>query len=114
MSNSTDCIQVTTLLGDRAAADALAERLVAERMAACVQVLGPVTSTYRWQGQIESAQEWMCLIKTTNHRYADVERLVRHEHSYEQPEIIALPIVAGSAGYLDWVRSQVDPGSEQE
>jgi periplasmic divalent cation tolerance protein len=101
-----DCIQVTTLLGDRAAADHLAARLVELRLAACVQVLGPVESTYRWQGRVEHSEEWMCLVKTTADLYAAVEQAIRELHSYELPEIIATPIVAGSPAYLAWVRAE--------
>ena len=113
MTNPADCIQVTTLVGDRAAADALAALLIDERLAACVQVLGPVTSTYRWQGRREQAEEWMCVIKTTVERYAAVERTIGEHHRYELPEIIATPIVAGSPAYLAWVRTQVGPAADE-
>lgn len=105
MSNS-ECIQVTTMLGDRSAADRMAAQLVEQRLAACVQVLGPVGSTYRWKGSVEQAEEWLCLIKTTAELYAAVERAIRSWHSYELPEIVATPIVAGSAEYLAWIRAE--------
>lgn len=68
-----------------------------------MQTLGPIRSRYRWQGAIEEAEEWQCLAKTEAARYEEVEAAIRELHSYEEPEIVALPIVAGSAGYLDWV-----------
>jgi periplasmic divalent cation tolerance protein len=102
----SDCIQVVTLVGDRGAADAIARRLVEERLAACVQIVGPVTSTYRWQGKIEQAEEWMCVIKTVGELFSRVEQSIRQVHSYELPEIIATPIVAGSPAYLAWVRAE--------
>jgi periplasmic divalent cation tolerance protein len=76
-----------------------------------VQVLGPVSSRYRWQGEVETAREWLCLAKTTADRYSELEAAVRELHSYEEPEIVATPIVAGSAGYLAWVGKTVRPGA---
>jgi periplasmic divalent cation tolerance protein len=102
-------IQITTTTPNREMADAIAAALVAERLAACVQVSGPITSTYRWKGAVETSQEWLCAAKTRGDRYADVERVIRRQHSYEEPEIIALPIVAGSAGYLRWIDEEVRP-----
>ena len=83
--------------------------LVERRLAACVQVVGPVTSRYRWQGSIEVGQEWQCLVKTTRAAYGAVEAAIRDAHSYDEPEIVATPIVAGSAGYLAWIEENVDP-----
>ncbi len=106
MTDNSDCIQITTLVGSRSTADQIAARLVELRLAACVQVLGPVGSTYRWQGRLEQSEEWMCVIKTTAQRYAAVEQAVRQGHGYELPEILATPIVAGSPEYLAWVRAE--------
>jgi periplasmic divalent cation tolerance protein len=72
-----------------------------------VQTLGPIRSRYRWRGAVEEAEEWQCLAKTEASRFEDVEAAIRAEHSYEEPEIVALPIVAGSAGYLGWVSEAV-------
>jgi periplasmic divalent cation tolerance protein len=72
-----------------------------------VQTLGPIRSRYRWRGAIEEAEEWQCLAKTEAARYDEVEAAIRELHSYEEPEIVALPIVAGSAGYLGWVSAEV-------
>jgi periplasmic divalent cation tolerance protein len=68
-----------------------------------VQVAGPISSHYRWQGELERAREWLCLAKTAAWRYPELEAAIRELHSYEEPEIVATPIVAGSAGYLAWL-----------
>lgn len=104
---ASDAIVVTTTVSDRADAERIAAALVARQLAACVQITGPVDSTYRWKGHTETAQEWMCLIKTVRNLYEDVERAIRELHSYEQPEIVALPVVAGSSGYLAWLADSV-------
>ena len=96
-------IQVATTTGSKPDAEGIAAALVQVRLAACVQIFGPVTSCYRWQGQVETAEEWLCTIKTTQEAYPRVEQKIRELHSYEEPEIIAVPIVAGSPGYLQWL-----------
>jgi periplasmic divalent cation tolerance protein len=98
-----DYLQVLTTAGSEAEAETIASALVERRLAACVQVAGPVASTYRWQGAAETAREWQCLVKTTAGRYEEVEAAIRELHSYDEPEIVATPIVAGSAGYLRWI-----------
>ena len=103
----TDAIQVETAIDTQDAADAIARALVERKLAACVQVLGPAKSTYRWRGAVERAEEWICLIKTERRLYADVEAAIRELHSYETPEIIATEIVAGSADYLAWITGSV-------
>jgi periplasmic divalent cation tolerance protein len=103
----TGCIQVTTTLPDRPAADRLAVRLVEERLAACAQVVGPVGSTYRWEGRVETAEEWFCHLKTTAARLPALIVRVRELHSYEVPEVVALPIVGGDEAYLRWIESAV-------
>ncbi len=102
-----DCCQVTTTVATQADAERIAAALVEERLAACVQVAGPVISTYRWQGAIERATEWYCHCKTTRARYPALEARLRELHPYETPEIIALPIVAGSPAYLAWIEEGV-------
>ncbi len=96
-----DHVQVLTTAGSEEEAARIASALVERRLAACVQVLGPIVSRYRWQGVVEEAEEWQCLAKTEAARYPEVEAAIRELHSYEEPEIVATPIVAGSAGYLD-------------
>ncbi len=100
-------IQITTTSDDRNELEEIAKRLIDERLAACCQILGPLTSIYRWRETIEESSEWMCLIKTDERLYAAVEILIRQIHHYDEPEIIATPITYGSAGYLDWVLKSV-------
>ena len=97
---------VLTNLPDQASARALATTLVTERLAACVNLLAPCRSIYRWQGAIESAEETPLLIKTTAERYAALEAAIRARHPYELPEIIAVSLVHGLPAYLQWVESE--------
>ncbi len=94
---------ILTNLPDAASAQALATMLVSARLAACVNMLAPCRSVYRWQGAIESAREIPLLIKTTEAGYAALEAAIRATHPYELPEIIAVPIAHGLPEYLDWV-----------
>lgn len=103
----TDYVQVLTTIDDEAKAAEIARVLVEERLAACVQVLGPMTSTYRWKGQLETSREWLLAAKTRRDRYDEVETAIRRVHSYEVPEIIAVPVVAGARDYLAWLDGQV-------
>jgi periplasmic divalent cation tolerance protein len=103
-----NCVQVLTTVGSEEEAGVIASLLVERRLAACVQVVGPVMSRYRWEGAAEEAREWQLLVKTTRAAYPAVEAAIREAHSYDEPEIIATPIVAGSAGYLAWIEENVD------
>ncbi len=103
----TSVLQVFTTTETEADARKIAEVLVNEQLAACVQIVGPIMSTYRWQGKIETAGEWLCIIKTTQEAYDDLESAIRGMHSYEVPEILAVPVVAGSRDYIDWLRGSV-------
>jgi periplasmic divalent cation tolerance protein len=96
-------IQVMTTTETRQQAQAIAQHLVAEKLAACVQITGPIASIYRWKGKMENAQEWLCLIKTREELYDKVENAIKKLHSYETPEIIAVPIIKGSSEYLSWL-----------
>ena len=102
-----EAIQVTTTVADQADAERIAAALVAKQLAACVQVSGPIESTYRWKEKIETSQEWLCTIKTLRVLYAQVEEAIRNLHSFEEPEIVAVPIVLGSEGYLNWIADSV-------
>ena len=101
-------LQVTTALGSRPEAEQVAQQMVDEHLAACAQVTGPVASTYRWQGRIESAEEWYCHLKTTAEAWPLLERRLRELHPYEVPEIIALALETGSAEYLEWIAGAVN------
>jgi periplasmic divalent cation tolerance protein len=98
-----DYLQVLTTADSEEEAERISAALVERRLAACVQVIGPISSRYRWQGKIEHEQEWLCLAKTEASRYTDIEAAIGELHSYDEPEIVATPIVAGSAGYLAWL-----------
>ena len=99
-------IQVVTTTALREEAERIARELVEARLAACVQIVGPITSTYRWQGQIETGEEWQCWAKTRGALFARVEEAIRRIHPYEVPEILAVPVVAGSASYLAWLDAE--------
>ncbi len=110
MTSARGCCQVTTTLPERAAADRLAAALVEERWAACAQVVGPVESTYRWQGEVERATEWYCHLKTTLARAPGLAARLRELHPYDTPEIVAVAIVDGDPDYLRWIADSVgDP-----
>ncbi len=105
-------IQVMTTTDKREDAEGIAQALVEARLAGCVQILGPLTSVYRWQGKIERAEEWLCLVKSREALYGAIEAAIRSRHPYETPEIIALPITAGSRDYLDWLSSATTASCE--
>jgi periplasmic divalent cation tolerance protein len=102
----TDAIQIFTTTAAKADAEKLARALVERRLAACVQVGGPIVSCYRWQEQVETAEEWLCTIKTRRDLYDAVEAAIKELHPYQTPEILAVPVVAGSEAYLTWLREQ--------
>ena len=102
----TGCVQVVVAVDTEEHASAIAGRLVDERLAACVQVGGPVDSTYRWQGAVETAREFLLVAKTTEARLDTLTELVRELHPYDVPEITAVPIIAGLGDYLDWIRAE--------
>lgn len=101
-------VLVLTTLGADADAEALARTLVGERLAACVNVLPPMTSVYRWQGEVARESERQLLIKTSPSRLDALEARLHALHPYEVPEFLVLP-ASGSAAYLDWVRQSLEP-----
>ncbi len=109
---ATGLLQVQTTVPSEADGERIAAHLVDGRLAACVQVIGPIRSTFRWQGRVDGAEEWLLLVKTTETRYPAVAAEIAALHPYDEPEIVALPVVAGSAGYLDWVAASVDQSVE--
>jgi len=104
-------VQTATTTASRADARRIARALVRRRLAACVQIVGPIESTYRWQGRVETAREWLCLVKTTQPRYRRLAAAIEALHPYDTPEIVAFPITAGSRRYLDWLAASVLPSS---
>lgn len=101
-----DVLLVFSNLPDEATARRVAASLVEARLAACVSVLAPCVSTYRWQGAVEQATEVPVVIKTTGQRYAELEAALRAQHPYELPEIVAVPVMRGLPSYLDWVSAE--------
>lgn len=99
-----DYVVVSTTTDSAEAANQLARGIVDAYLGACVQVVGPIRSTYRWQGTVHVDQEWQCQIKTTMSRLDELTAHIRKHHSYDVPEVVATPIVAGSDDYLSWVR----------
>jgi periplasmic divalent cation tolerance protein len=104
-----DVIQVATAAPSREAAVELVRSAVQARLAAGGQVVGPVVSVFWHQGEFGSGEEWQVLLKTRADRYADLQGHLRAHHPWENPEIVALPILAGSEEYLDWVRKTTRP-----
>ena len=100
---SDDAIVVFMTAANGEEATRLAEMLVGAHLAACVQILPEMESVYRWEGKIERQSEVLLIAKTTRGKFDDLEREVRALHSYDTPEIVAVPIVAGSAPYLEWL-----------
>ena len=98
-----ESLLVLTTLPDAASASRIADLLVGQRLAACVSILSATRSVYRWQGTLEHNEEVPLLIKTTSARYAELEIVLRDEHPYELPEIVAVPVTHGLPAYLDWV-----------
>jgi len=100
-------LQVVSTTDQREIAERIATALVEDRLAACVQICGPITSIYRWQEKIERAEEWLVVAKTHRELFARVESAIRAHHNYEVPEILATPVVAGHADYLQWLRGEL-------
>jgi len=97
---------VLTNLPDRAAAERLAETLIGRQLAACVNILAPCRSVYRWKGAVQHDEEHPMLVKTTAERYAALEQAIREGHPYELPEIIAVSVERGLPAYLAWVAAE--------
>jgi periplasmic divalent cation tolerance protein len=97
-------IQVVTTISCKVGAEKIAKFLINKRLAACIQILGPIKSIYRWKGKIEIAKEWVCVIKTRTSLYKKVEAAIKKIHPYEVPEIISVPIALASKDYLKWIK----------
>ena len=100
-------IQVFTTTEKKEDAEKIAKVLVEKRLTACVQIIGPIISTYWWKGKVETAEEWLLFIKSKKDLYEELEKAIKEIHPYETPEIIAIPIVAGSKDYLEWLRKVI-------
>ena len=106
-------LQVITTTASREEAERIGRTLVEERLAACAQVSGPLTSFYRWQGRLEDSSEWYCVLKTAVDRYAALETRLKSLHSYDTPEIIALPVLSASAEYSAWIHESMSHSSPE-
>ncbi len=104
----TKLLELSTTTASKEDALRIANALVEQRLAACVQIDGPIESIYRWQGRVESAQEWRVRAKTNTALLDKVYATIEQLHDYECPEQIATPIVSGSAAYIDWLRQQLE------
>lgn len=103
----TQYIQVITTVETRADAEKIAKELVGLRLAACVQIVGPVTSSYWWKGKLEQAEEYQCVIKSRQDIYPDLEGAIKAVHPYDVPEILAMPVLSGNADYLSWLDKEL-------
>jgi periplasmic divalent cation tolerance protein len=102
-------IAVLITTGSAEEGQSIARALVEERLAACVNILSPIHSVYRWEGKLQCDEETLLVVKTTSHRFEQLSLRVKQLHSYDTPEIVALPLVDGSSEYLDWVDAQTGP-----
>jgi periplasmic divalent cation tolerance protein len=100
---SVDKLLIYCTCPDRVSADRIAGHLVTKRLAACVSITAPVTSIYTWQDKLETAEEYLLLIKTSQSHYVELEQAILSVHPYELPEIIAVPIERGLPAYLHWI-----------
>jgi len=109
-------LQITTTVSQREAAASLGKRIVDARLAACAQSEGPIESTYRWQGKVETATEWRLCLKTRDDCFDRVVEMIQETHEYDVPEIVAVELVGISKSYADWLVNQleVDPGGGVE
>jgi periplasmic divalent cation tolerance protein len=99
-------IQIITTADNRGIIERIGRDLVENRLVACAQIIGPIQSIYRWKGNVENANEWLLLMKSKASLYPAIEEEIQRHHPYELPEIIAIDIDKGLAGYLDWVASE--------
>lgn len=103
----TGFLQVMTTTANQEDAERIARALVERRLAGCVQVVGPIHSTYWWEGAVETADEYLCLVKSSREAYPALEAAIQELHPYDVPEILAVPVAAGSAAYLTWLQGEL-------
>ncbi len=107
---SDDAVRVETTVDTEEGARNVARSVVEHQVAACAQVSGPITSFYRWEGQVQNDPEWIVVIKTTSDRLDALTSRILDVHPYDVPEIVAVPVVGGNPAYLDWVREETRAG----
>lgn len=108
----TSFIHVTTTVDSQDKAEEITQQILEHRLAACVQIMGPITSRYWWQGKIETATEWVCTAKTREELYPQLHATIRSIHPYEVPEILASSIKAGDEDYLEWLAGETEQPSD--
>jgi periplasmic divalent cation tolerance protein len=106
----SDPILVWVTCGSEEEALKIAKALVEEHLGACVNLVSPIRSIYRWEGEVWDEKEWLLIIKTQKQRFEELERKVKALHSYSVPEIISLPITEGSSAYLNWIKENTEGG----
>src|SRR5580700_11253353 len=109
----TDKIVVFSTCATADEAERIARRLVDERLAACVNVISPVRSFYRWKGAVEDSVEWLLIIKSSRALFESLRAVLESAHSYEVPEVVAIPIVDGSPNYLSWIEQELQPAGKE-
>jgi periplasmic divalent cation tolerance protein len=108
MANKQQFIQISTTVAKKSDAEIIAKILSKEKLSACTQIIGPITSVYRWKGKLEKSKEYLCLVKTKKSKYKKIEKTIKKNHHYKIPEIIALPIIEGSADYMKWAEKEIE------
>ena len=111
-ADAAEYLQVQTTTDSRAEAIELSRAAVEARLAACAQVAGPIASTFWWDNALRREEKWLVLLKLPADKYEELQAFLAERHSYDEPEIIAVPIIAGSAAYLDWVREETRSGGD--
>ncbi|MEV7012251.1 divalent-cation tolerance protein CutA [Streptosporangium sp. NPDC051022] len=109
IENASDCMEVRVTVGSRGEAARICSAVVEERLAAAAQIVAPIESVYWWAGEIRCSDEWLVFMMTAANRFEQLVRRVRELHSYEVPQIVAVPLVAGTADYLEWIRRETSP-----
>jgi periplasmic divalent cation tolerance protein len=107
------CVQVQTTASSQEEGDRLASVLLERRLAACVQLIGPIRSRYWWEGTLETATEWLCVAKTTEDLVDQVRAAIVAAHSYDTPEVLVVPVAGGNDRYLRWVDETVHSRSAE-
>ena len=103
----TKYIQVFITTESKEEAEKISREVVEKRLAACTQIVGPIKSTYRWKEKIQEEEEWLCIMKSLKDLYEQLEKAIKEIHPYEVPEILAIPVVAGNQGYLEWLNKEL-------
>ena len=106
MESKSRYIQISTTVAKRSDAERIARILSEKKLSACAQIIGPITSVYRWKSKIKKSKEWLCSIKSKKSHYKKIEQTIKKIHPYKLPEIMAVPIVEGSREYFGWMLNQ--------